>query len=212
MKKDKSTEMDDRYWEGISSLNEERKLKEQKNQSYFNGLDEIAKEEMKWDFEDFMETVNVSPTPKPSQRRSSMLIRLFAYGAAAVAILAVGFFFLRSKESTGEMFQSPAFSSVELVPQQIDTANRNVDTQRYAQLNTKKSWKNKGKLGLNKTEEITLPTVDPEKGAYVIVNGQPIYNEEEAEQIVLASLKIMTANFQEGKHALEKVKYIQVEL
>ena len=57
-----------------------------------------------------------------------------------------------------------------------------------------------------------MSAVEPEQEAYVIVNGQPVYNEEEAEQIVLASLKIMTNNFQEGKHALEKVKYIHVAL
>lgn len=214
MKKDKSTEMDDKYWEGISSLQEEKDLKNGADKSYFRGLNELGKEEMKWDFDDFMAQADktdkiIKPIRTNNNRRT-----MIAYAAAAVAILTVGLYLWKPMTATREVFQDPQVSTVKLAPRAIDVKEVDtVATSSLAVIKTSKKKKVKKSIApVSPPLMTTEASVPDEEEAYVVVNGQPIYNQDEAEQIALASLKIMASNFQEGKNALEKVKYIHVEL
>lgn len=206
--------MDKKYWEGISSLNEERSLKQKSDNPYFEELDELAKSEMDWEFDDFMAMEESEKEQAHNDDASKLRRRRIWIGVtAAASILAAGFLFLRTQDAKVDVFKRATFAKVTLSPEDF--------TDRPAIGEQKPSYVVANRYsGSDKKQQATRPTEVkstaeleiPEEEAYVIVNGKPIYDEKEAEEIVLASLKIMTTNLQEGKNALEKVRYIQVEL
>lgn len=206
--------MDKKYWEGISSLNEERSLKQESDNPYFEELDKLAKSEMDWEFDDFM-AMEGSEVGQAHNDDASKLRRwrIWIGVTAAASILVAGFLFLRTQEAKVDVFERATFAKVTLSPADLtdrpaieEQKPSYVIANRYSRPGKKQQAKRptEGKS----TGELEIP----EEEAYVIVNGKPIYDEKEAEEIVLASLKIMTTNLQEGKNALDKVRYIQVEL
>jgi len=212
MKKDKSIKIEDKYWEGISSLKEEKMLKSKGDEPYFDALNELSKEKMDLEFESFMGMVEGSQMvveKKPNQIK----LLFFTYGAAAIALFFTAFFFLQNNEQKEGDYQRPRFSSVKVVPQTVQLQESGKpDAPYYVAIDTKHAKEKKPTKHIVKPEIASISAEEPADDSFVIVNGKPVYDEEEAEQIVLASLKIMASNFQEGKHALEKVKYINVEL
>lgn len=203
--------MDEKYWEGKSSLNEEKTLKNESEDSYFEGLAKLSTEKMKWEFADFMDAVEQEEAQTAKKTRRLGLVKLCACCAAAVAILVAGFFFLKQPQSGTANFQQPQFATVEITPRKNQIYESKEEKPiRDALITPTKKQKEKVTV-TPKNRKIDLASEAADE-AYVIVNGQPVYDQEEAEQVVLASLEIMTNNFQEGKYALEKVKYIHVEL
>ncbi|KGE13628.1 hypothetical protein [Sphingobacterium deserti] len=212
MKKDKSTKIEDRYWEGVSSLEEEKILKSQKDEPYFDGLNELSKEKMDLEFDSFMDMLE-EPAKIVAKKPKYRNLLFFAYGAAAIALFVTGFFFLHDKEEKGDSYQQPQFSSVKIAPKLVEPQeSEKREAPYYVAVDTKHTKEKKHTKHIATPETVTIQAEEPADDSFVIVNGKPVYDEEEAEQIVLASLKIMASNFQEGKHALEKVKYINVEL
>lgn len=218
MKKDKSTELEGNYWEGISSLEQERNLKEQGSDVYFNGLKEAKAHEMDWTFDDFIAQAQKQKMVKPVLKKWSSL-QLWACGAAAVVLLFTGIFYMRS--DLGEAVDSRALAHVPMLDSPDHTEERNIKEQPVSDGHTvqENTFVRKSLIGTQaqvprETEQAVLEVTESEsleEQAYVVVNGQPIYDGDEAEKIALASLQIMVDNFQEGKEALEKVKYIKVE-
>ncbi|WP_133641113.1 hypothetical protein [Sphingobacterium paludis] len=213
MKKDRSTKMEDKYWEGISSLQEEKILKTNADEPYFNGLNELSEEKMDLEFDTFMEMAEGSDGIVDDTKKKSKLLYV-TYAAAAIALFVAGLFFLRNMPHQEAKYQQPQFSDVSIVPKAVDVQESKVGQEQpsYAEVSKKENKQNKHKNSGPRSETVSLLEQEPTEESYVILNGQPVYDQEEAEQIVLASLKIMASNFQEGKHALEKVKYINVEL
>lgn len=215
MKKDKSTGMDDKYWKGISSLQEERALKGQVDKPYFKGLDQLSEEDMNWDFEVFMEAAKHVDNTSGKRIGKGIKLRFWLYGAAAAAILVGGFVFFKSDENRITTYENKRLSAVARSPDIVDSvddkANGNQEEHVHRLVTPQKKVYNN--VASTTRPETTKPeVVGSEEESYVIVNGKPVYDEAEAQEIVLASLKIMAIHFQEGKNALEKVKYINIEL
>lgn len=206
--------MDKKYWEGISSLNEERSLKSESDNPYFEELDKLAKSEMDWEFDDFiaMEASEVEQARTDYSSRPRRL-KIWIGVVAAASILVAGFLFLRTQDSNVDVFERATFAKVTLSPADLkDTSAIEEKKPSYVVVNRYSPSSKKQQTKRSVEDESTSVLGIPEEEAYVIVNGKPIYDEKEAEEIVLASLKIMTTNLQEGKNALDKVRYIQVEL
>ncbi|GHE23036.1 hypothetical protein GCM10017764_00040 [Sphingobacterium griseoflavum] len=206
--------MDEKYWEGISSLREERSLKKKAEQPYYEQLDQLAKSEMKWDFDDFVQ-MTAESTEKgyivPSKSKSRWWV--LASGMAASLALVLGFLFFKSNDSEEVVVSAAKHSSK--IPSSAtlpDAPLVQVDVPSdVATKNTRKQPKKRIAVQ-PQPQEMMDDLTQTGDDAYVFVNGKPVYDQEEAEEIVLASLQMMTANLQEGRNALEKVKYIQVEL
>lgn len=217
MKKDRSTGMDDKYWEGISSLREERTLKGRADKPYYKGLDQLSNEEMKWDFEDFMQAAQQVDATTGKRGGKRIKLRVWLYAAASIAVLACGFLFLKSDENrTGTVDDRQLSAVTTVLPNAVDSVDDTANGDGGERVHVAETPQEKAfrkVAAAQGAENSTKPeVVVPNEESYVIVNGKPVYDEAEAQEIVLASLKIMVVNFQEGKNALEKVKYINVEL
>lgn len=212
--------MDDKYWEGMSSLEEERALKKRSEDPYFKSLNALSQDSMKWDFEEFMmKAAGDVKSMEPSVQKSK-LRRVWLSVAAAVALLIVGFVFVQSLErEPTQLHQQPTVALVEPSASAIADGPKIMAQpdvkEPLPRLNPRKQPSKKGpiqEMAIDGKASEKQEPLHEEEEAYVIVNGKPVHDEAEAEEIVLASLKIMAANFQEGRNALEKVKYISVEL
>ncbi len=203
-----------KYWEGVSSLNEERSLKRESDNPYFEELDKLAKSEMDWEFDDFMAMTETNKEQEHNgDRRRRLHWGIWGGTIAAASILVAGFLFLRTQDTQIHVFERATFAKVTLSPADLkDTPAIEEKKPSYVLVKRDSRASNKQHNKRSAEDESTAGLAIPEEEAYVIVNGKPIYDEKEAEDIVLASLKIMRTNLQEGKNALDKVRYIQVEL
>jgi hypothetical protein len=223
MKRDRSTDLEDKYWNGTSSLEEERRLKRQKKLDYFGGLKEAKHERMDWAFADFVERTDASVIQ--SEKEKGWAGRLWLYGAAATVVLSLGIWAMVGENSgPEEVAQMKHTALVEPLPiskgdpkdeePALDrpAAGRHRGRSVAARVTNPPAQNRSVVSARSAQEETSEREAANEHEAFVIVNGKPVYNEEEAEEIALASLKLMVNNFQEGKEALEKVKYIKVTL
>ncbi|MFD1769164.1 hypothetical protein [Sphingobacterium suaedae] len=224
MRKDKSTELLDNYWNGISSVEEERQLKKQKNEAYFQALKDSRNERMEWSFDEFLRTA--SQGDKHLQRTENRhIIRVWSCCAAAVVLVVIGAVYLYNyqTEMLGDDAGKEKISLVQKAtrrspdrnieqPSQITGEWDNPDSGADRVLPINRSKKREVAATSDKNKALLPDALPDEKEVFVVVNGKPIYNQKEAEGITIASLKLMVNNIQEGKEALEKVKYIKVSL
>lgn len=222
MKNDKWNAIKAKYFQGLSSLAEEKDLKRQSEDPYFHTLKEEGQESMDWDFDQFLDAAArkalVVPLVKKSFRNS-----ILKYVSGIAALFIGGFliyaFLQQHKPEVVHVVkntdQVPSKSidrsvAVPVLPiQAIPTERVLPHTEPQATLVKAKRKK------INKAAPIVnneaLEMEQPEE-TYVVVNGKAITNRDEAEAITRNSLILMASNIQEGRSALEKMKYIYVEL
>lgn len=209
MKKDNWKEVKDKYWQGKSSLKEERLLKDKGY--YFERLQEAKAEKMDWTFEEFLAKAEAEPQQAPAKRKT---IPLWKYAGAAAAMLLIGF----------ALYHAPLpqqNGNKETIALQKETAPG--DSQ-HKDLGLDVNVKEKAAPDmLEQTKETLVNRADqPAKEAaptgdsaderpMVLVNGKPVYDEE-AIKIIEASLYVVTSNLKEGKHAIEKIKHLNIKL
>ena len=51
-------------------------------------------------------------------------------------------------------------------------------------------------------------TYNPE---YVVINGKPIYDLEEAKELTMSSLNLLTSNVEKSVSSMENVKYLSIK-
>ena len=90
MNNDRQDASEKRFWDGKSSLNEERLLKSNSDDAYFNALKDAAEEKMDWRFEDFMQqTATVTEEHKVVKGHFPFQKLLWIAAIFATAILTV---------------------------------------------------------------------------------------------------------------------------
>ncbi|MBE8712866.1 hypothetical protein [Sphingobacterium hungaricum] len=206
MKKDKLTESEDKYLNGATSLEEERLLKSQNQEPMFKGLNEISKDKMDLDFDEFM---GIATTEKeintlPNKKIAKPIF--WKYGAVAMALLVGSLFLINSFQTENADY-----------PEQEKLVAQILKAEPRAELVPDKVIATAEKRQITKAKKQHVAEKEPEiletaQEAYVIVNGKPIYDEAEAERITLSSLKLLASNMSDGKSAMDKMKYISIEL
>lgn len=215
MKKDNWKKAKDKYWEGKSSLQEDRSLLSE--DAYFQKLEEAKAEKLDWTFDDFLEKVKDQPQHEEIKRR---IIPLWKYMTAAAVLIIIGFVFLFGPFS-------PQKNRDETITFQRDTTPHNEgrsDTEPEIKNQTAESEEEEPLVNVReRTEqalvkkaepdptEMPLSNSDSDERPVVIVNGEPVYDEE-AEEIIEASLYAVVANLQEGKQAVEKIKHLKIKI
>lgn len=214
MKKDRLKDLEDRYWEGKTSLADEQCLKEVRDNTYFKSLKAAKKEQMDWGFDDFIHQAE-EVEERVIQASEPIGRPIWKYMAIVAALFLTGFLFLKDRRTSPDIKET----NVHVVQEAGKEGSTNllVEPDILAIIRDEKEVRTmpqrmEGMRQEARKEKPVQEYTAPNEEAYVLVNGMPIYDESEAEKIVLASLQLMADNLQEGREAVEKMKYIKVKL
>lgn len=209
MKKDNWKEVKDKYWQGESSLKEERQLKDKG--SYFESLQEAKAEKMDWSFDEFLAKAEDEPQQTPAKRKT---IPLWKYAGTAAAMLLIGFALINDplpqqngNEETIALQKDTALGNSQQEGSELDVDIKEKaapDVLKQAQETLVNSADQPAKEAAPKDET-------PDERPMVLVNGKPVYDEE-ATEIIKASLYVVASKLKEGKQAVEKIKHLNIKL
>lgn len=217
MRKDKLKGLENKYWDGKSTLKDERTLKTDTNDAYFRKLKEAKAEQMDWSFDKFLHQASEKPETVIKLEHKRRIKSIWKYISIVAAFVLVGFIFFKNRGLDDIPNEEIVYTALD------DTEKKNKETTGGAE---DTDINREAKEAISLIQEIhpqQLPkrktlssskVVEPKESlekAYVVVNGQPVYDEE-AEELALASLNMVIANLKEGKQAIEKIKYLKVEL
>ncbi|MEZ0450403.1 hypothetical protein ACR78Z_23250 [Sphingobacterium thalpophilum] len=224
MENSRLKELRDKYFGGKSSLEEEDELKKS-NDFFFRILDQEKKVEMDWPFEDFVEQTqdrNVVTVPW----WKSVWVK---YAAAAVIFMTIGMIFYMNQNqppSTAPVFVhrdvrpnvGARAESVEEVTAKTPQDNKEIVVEQRTAVRTeqppKKRYQGKRAEARGREHESSegLSSSDGYQADYVVLNGKPVANEEEAVELTLKSLGLLANNLENGMDKAMNIKQMSITI
>lgn len=221
-------ELKDKYFNGQSSLEEEKELKNSED-FFFQSLNEEKNFKMEWSFEDFESKSNESKKGKTWWNDSWI-----KYAAAAVLLMSIGLALFLNQQSA---IQSPLLAEKEIndlkpadnVPVEYQsteivhppTEDRIQVIKRTKTLQTAETVKRPkvGKQTKNRavkkevaTERLESETAASYQADYVVLNGKPVANEQEAVELTLKSLGLLANNLENGVDKAMNIKQMSITI
>ncbi len=224
MKKEELDRLKAKYWEGKTSLEEERRLKELEEEEFFTMLKE-PEEKMDWNFDDFMQ--GVSEEEKPEVKKVVPMTRRIITMTAIAASLMLGFFLIRQMVSSNVDQVKPVIAQTEVNNKILDIENPDADNREGLQVQeetpdvinpTVKTSRNKqtqmvsNKKSNGKSQERLKVEHAIEEEFYVEINGIKIYDEKKALEVTETALQLATSNLRKGMEGVENIKYLKIEI
>lgn len=212
MKSDKLNQYKSKYFEGTSSIEEEKFLLEEAKDSYFDHLSETKKEEMNWDFDDFLakveETEKAEQTPIVPLQQAPKQNRNWVWMAAAVAMIGGLTFVLTNKNANTPTQPTIAKTKTEVVepkqdvvvpvkPEEKDAVNTTtIGDGHFASLNTPKhttTYNNQVSKGNSDSSDYMISPNDSNKKPLIIdTNWKGDLTDSQSSSVRLAA--ILTAD------------------
>ncbi len=224
MKNRRIEELKDKYFDGQSSSEEEKELKKS-DELFFQLLDEEKKVKMDWSFEDFES--QVMGDKKVIRWWNNAWIK---YAAAAILLMIVGLSVYLNQEQAVQpsVIANRADKDVQKSPAEELTANNKADLQSNAEIPIKKD-KNSSAMLRTKTFKQQVPSKrmlekkqkviqslqhmeDTYQADYVVLNGKPVSNEEEAVELTLRSLGLLASNLENGVDKAMNIKQMSISI
>ena len=228
MKDKKLKELEDKYFNGQSSLEEEGELKNS-DHVFFQTLNQEKNVKMDWSFDDFESQINAD---------KKLIVRWkyswVKYAAAAVLLMTIGIALFLNPDSTieGPVFVEKNMKDLKPVKnksiehQNTEAANPNPndrilsDGSRKAMQTAEtfkrpkikkqaKDWTAKKEVV---TENLESATGQAYREDYVVLNGKPVANEEEAVELTLKSLGLLANNLENGVDKAMNIKQMSITI
>ncbi|WP_104385163.1 hypothetical protein [Sphingobacterium sp. HMA12] len=227
MKNKRLEELQDKYFDGKTSSEEERELKKS-DELFFQLLDQEKSVKMDWSFDEFENQIKADK--KIIRWRANNWIK---YTAAAILLAVMGFAFYLSQEPTtdppvlaDQQIKKPQETSAKDVTAHNEaTAHSDVeiivsgDKKRSTMLaaNTSKHFNQRvpsKKIMANKKKVVqSLQQMeDGYQADYVVLNGKPVANEEEAVELTLKSLGLLANNLENGVDKAMNIKQMSISI
>jgi len=228
MKDKKLKELEEKYFNGQSSLEEERALKSS-DDAFFQSLNQEKNTTMDWSFEDFQSEIN-----EDKKRIVWWNNRWIKYAAAAMLLMAIGIALFLNQESTTQV---PVLAEKEmkarkpvdkkLIEQQnaeagVSNSNdgsRSVESGRSLQLakTVKRPKVKKQAMEWTEKKEMVAEGLQSVESAsyqadYVVLNGKPVANEQEAVELTLKSLGLLANNLENGVDKAMNIKQMSITI
>ncbi|MDX8572461.1 hypothetical protein OZ666_12255 [Elizabethkingia sp. HX QKY] len=231
MKTDRSKQYKDQYFAGNSSEAEEKWLKDFSDDVFFKTLREEKEVTMDWSFEDFMEKVEEQPIPAKKIQLTTKpgLSKWYWMAAGFIIFLSLGgYLFFNQKPITDVTttsvaktepaknntlaIQEPQTTPPEtnIQPSVITTETEKENIKVLAQ---KKPLAKKEKEIIETTSVKSVPETGTEASYnpnYVLINGKPVYDEEEAVDLTKKSLNLLASNLDKGIEKVGLIKHLSV--
>ncbi|MBB1642585.1 hypothetical protein [Sphingobacterium sp. UME9] len=228
MKDKKLKELEEKYFNGQSSLEEERVLKNSDN-AFFQSLNQEKNKTMDWSFEDFQSEIN-----DDKKRIVWWNNSWIKYAAAAMLVMAIGIALFLNQESAiqgpvlakKEMSESKPADKKLLDDQNIEitapklndevSAEDSGKAMRTAETFKRPKVKKQAKDWIVKKEVVTesseLTTEESYRADYVVLNGKPVVNEQEAVELTLKSLGLLANNLENGVDKAMNIKQMSITI
>ena len=219
MKREELDKLKAKYWEGKTSLEEERQLKELENEEFFSMLKQ-PEEKMDWDFESFMDEAEAEI---PAEKKIIPLSRRIITLTSIAASLLLGFFLIRQFNGNTDIQNpnkvavandSPKVLDVELPKDEPAVVAEDIG--HVVQVEKERSLKStqlaSTKKPLKQAQEVVPTEPDLNEELYVEVNGVRIYDEEKALEVTETALHFAASNLKKGMEGVENIKYLKIEI
>ncbi|MGE8244348.1 hypothetical protein D3C87_759700 [compost metagenome] len=227
MKNRRLEELKDKYFDGKSSSEEERELKKS-DELFFQLLDQEKDVKMDWSFEDFENQVKADK--KIIRWRDNIWIK---YAAAAILLAVMGLTFYLNQEpaiqpsvlANKEIKEPQRPSTKEVTENSEATVHSDVETitsrdrKRSAMLTSNTSKRSNQRLQskrmIAKKKKVVQSLQQMEEGYqadYVVLNGKPVANEEEAVELTLRSLGLLANNLENGVDKAMNIKQMSISI
>ena len=228
MKDKKRKELEDKYFNGQSSLEEEKELKNS-DSVFFQSLNQEKDVKKDWSFADFESQINGEKKYIVWWNRSWV-----KYAAAAVLLMTIGLSLFLNQES---IIQGPVLAKKETkelkpankkplgdqnieiaVPNNNDgvsmedsrKAMRTAETFKRPKVKKQtKDWTVKKEV-VSESLESTIG--ESYRADYVVLNGKPVANEEEAVELTLKSLGLLANNLENGVDKAMNIKQMSITI
>lgn len=229
MKDRRLKKLEDKYFDGQSSLEEEKEVRKSET-AFFQVLNEEKEVKMDWSFEEFTDQV---------QKKGRMVIwwnsSWVKYTAAAVVLMIVGLsYYIQQQEpetsivAHQEIRQGQKADAISATGKGVvgEDAKSNetsaIGESRTAGLIPTTSPKKgsgvkpaENKVAKMEQETAELPQYvqeDNYQADYVVLNGKPVANEEEAVELTLKSLGLLANNFENGVDKAMNIKQMSITI
>ena len=207
MKKEQSIINKDDFFAGKLTDEQEKQLINNENDSFFETLKEEKEVKMGLNFDDFMTKVEENQ-PKIIEKSKSKEFFLWKIsGIAASILLIVGLFFFLNQTNKIEHYQE--------IVKTIEPNNIEIKHEVSQFVKETKSIKQENKKSTIQPieQEIIKPeSAEKYSSDFVIVNGQPVENMEEAKALAYSTMKLFSKNVDQGAKAIGQLKSLSIEL
>jgi len=228
MKDKKLKELEEKYFNGQSSLEEEGELKNS-DHVFFQTLNQEKNVKMDWSFDDFESQINAD---------KKLIVRWkyswVKYAAAAVLLMTIGIALFLNQELTIEEPVLVEKNMKDLKPaknksiehQNTEAANPNPNDRilsdgsrkamQTAETFKRPKIKKQAKDWIAK-KEVVIENLESATGQayredYVVLNGKPVANEEEAVELTLKSLGLLANNLENGVDKAMNIKQMSITI
>ena len=228
MKDKKLKELEEKYFNGQSSLEEEGELKNS-DHVFFQTLNQEKNVKMDWSFDDFESQINADKKLIVWWKYSWV-----KYAAAAVLLMTIGIALFLNQKPTIEVPVLVEKNMKDLKPaknksiehQNTEAANPNPndrilsDGSRKA-MQTAETFKRpkikKQAKDWTAKKEVVIENLESATGQayredYVVLNGKPVANEEEAVELTLKSLGLLANNLENGVDKAMNIKQMSITI
>lgn len=224
MKKEQSIINKDDFFAGKLTNEQEKQLKNKDDNSFFEVLRDEKEIKMDLSFDDFMTKV-AENQPKEIERSNTnqhFLWRISGIAASVFIVIGLFFFFNQSKEvdnlpaivktiepnKTVEHAIDPIEVKEEIISVQPTIRKEVTQIQKIT-----KTIKEKKSIIQPIEHEIIEPESAEEYSSdFVVVNGQPVENMEEAKALAYTTMKLFSKNVDQGAKAIGQLKSLSIEL
>lgn len=192
------------YFEDKTSSEEEKLLKNDTSDTYFAVLKEEKTQKMDWSFEDFLAVAEPKTTPKIV---SLPFKRTLYWAVASVALIICGTLVFKPTSTVkptqyaDKKTQHKTNGTDTLIPTEIIKVEQPILAEKIVE-----------KSHLKPTKKTPIPdeqpTYNPE---YVVINGKPIYDLEEAKEVTINSLNLFANNVEKSVSEMDNIKHLSVK-
>ncbi|MES2800463.1 MAG: hypothetical protein V4638_10645 [Bacteroidota bacterium] len=206
MSKDNFDNNMDDFFEGKMTEQQEKELRDSANHPYFLALKSEKEITMDWSFDNFM---NVAEKPVNSVKKEANYKQLFYWSAAAIFILTLGTYFFISQENGVAMRYVKKNEAIDLKKEEAkDRVLPELNDEQLKKQNTIAAVHKVARKKIIK--ETPLPVETTYNPEFVVINGKPIYDLQEAKEATLNSLHLLASNVEKSVSNMENVKHLSI--
>lgn len=184
--------------EGMETTEELRSLKKSAVDPYFATLEKEKSTLMNWSFDDFME--EVAPKTEVQKIGWWTIQRSIAVAASICLLIGIGWLFLTPPAT--KLAKKDVQPQEEIQPKKIEELEQPLMAKSEDQPVERKVVQRKKKA--------KLPPSSDYHPEYVIVNGKPIYDLEEATRVTMDALGFFSENISSTIAQAEPVKHMSI--
>lgn len=229
MKKEQSIINKDDFFAGKLTEEQEKQLRNNEKDPFFEILKKEKEIKMELSFDDFMTKVETNQQEIVEEPKAKRFLWWKISGIAASVLIGIGMMFFLGeynevdKDSTVVKIIEPEKSTEKIENivvkedvENIPSSENFLIKEEEKQLSkVTKSIKNENKKSTIQSVGLSIAkseSTDEYSSDYVVVNGEPVENFDEAKVLAYTTMKLFSRNIDQGAKAIGQLKSLSIEL